>query len=188
MRVSRRVLRSFLRADPVAREPAINLVPMIDILTVLVLYLLVGSIASHLAILQLKLPAPDTAPPPDQPPLALHVVVRKTVLEVADRTGMLKQFPATAEGHDLDGLSSFLGEIKERASRETAITLLVEPDVPYDTLVQVMDAVRVLPHGAVGPNASREMFPGISIGDAPDNGAVDPAATAQPATPAGPSP
>jgi biopolymer transport protein ExbD len=181
MRVSRRALRSFLRSDPVAREAPINLVPMIDILTVLVLYLLVGSIASHLAILQLKLPSPDALPPPDQPPLALHVVVRKNLLEVGDLGGSVQQFPAQAEGHDLASLSSLLAQIKERAPHETSITLLVEPDVPYDTLIQVMDAVRVLPNGAVGPNASREMFPGISIGDAPDNGAIDPNATsAQP--------
>ena len=45
--------------------------------------------------------------------------------------------------------------------------MLLEPDVAYDVLVQVMDTVRV----AVLPEEERmvraELFPEISIGDAP---------------------
>ena len=45
--------------------------------------------------------------------------------------------------------------------------MLLEPDVPYDVLVQVMDVVRE--HHAVetGELVRYELFPEISIGDAP---------------------
>jgi hypothetical protein len=60
-----------------------------------------------------------------------------------------------------------LKELKARFPDQTEATLLLEPDVPYDVLVQVMDTVRVV----VLPQEERmvraELFPEISIGDAP---------------------
>jgi hypothetical protein len=48
----------------------------------------------------------------------------------------------------------------------TVATILSGPNTTYDTLVQVMDTVRVyqLP---VAPFSKAELFPDISIGDAP---------------------
>ena len=52
---------------------------------------------------------------------------------------------------------------------KTDATLLLEPDIPYDVLVAVMDKVRVAEQ--VDPAANRvlrtDLFPDISIGDAP---------------------
>lgn len=167
MSLSRRHLRRLLRADPAAGgEPPINLVPMIDILTVLVLYLLVGSIYKHLAILQLNLPQASTTPPPkDQPKLELTVTVRKDALVVSNHDGLVQSFARPAAGYDYAALGKLLAQIKKRASNEDSVVLLLEPDIPYDTLVQVMDAVRVFPADA-GEGRDAPMFPGIAIGDA----------------------
>jgi hypothetical protein len=56
--------------------------------------------------------------------------------------------------------------VKAKYPDKTEATLLLEKDIPYDTLVQVMDTVRVyqLP---VAPFSKAELFPDISIGDAP---------------------
>jgi hypothetical protein len=86
---------------------------------------------------------------------------------VNDRnSGPLKDFPNTATGLDLDGLSGFVRQIKSQFPDMTDATVLSGPAVPYDTLVQVMDTVRVyqLP---VAPFSKAELFPDISIGDAP---------------------
>jgi ribosomal protein L12E/L44/L45/RPP1/RPP2 len=56
--------------------------------------------------------------------------------------------------------------------------VLAEPDTPYDHLVQVMDAVRVQRHGRRAKLLRAELFPNISIGDAPVRAAARPAATA----------
>ena len=58
-------------------------------------------------------------------------------------------------------------QIKTRFPETTAATVLAQPDTPYDVLVQVMDAVRE--HQQVnGAKVLRsELFPAISIGDAP---------------------
>ena len=58
-------------------------------------------------------------------------------------------------------------QVKSQFPQMTDATILPGPNVSYDTLVQVMDAVRVyqLP-GA--PFSKAELFPDISIADAPD--------------------
>ena len=42
-----------------------------------------------------------------------------------------------------------------------------EPGIPYDTLIQVMDAVRIAKQVQAGSLVKAELFPVISIGDAP---------------------
>ena len=45
--------------------------------------------------------------------------------------------------------------------------MLAEPNTSYDTLVQVMDAVRAGHMAQDGKVVRSELFPNISIGDAP---------------------
>jgi biopolymer transport protein ExbD len=166
MRLSRRALRIAGGNKTASHEANINLVPMIDILTVLVLYLLVGSIASHLAILKLNLPAPSQ-PVPEKPPMALTVQVRATELNVGDANGILTTIPNTPDGYNLGALGDFLAKVKQKNPTETSVTILMEPDLTYDTLVQVMDTARVFPTLPEDAKPGvREMFPNISIGDA----------------------
>ena len=72
-------------------------------------------------------------------------MVRKAKIQVADRgTGLLQEFPNGAQGYDLNALSQFLQRVKERFPSKLDATILLEQDIPYDTLVQVMDTVRVV--------------------------------------------
>ena len=173
MRSSRRALRELERNDLASKgEPPINLVPMIDILTVLVLYLLVGSIFKQFTILQLNLPGPATpGSVEDKPALQLTVILRKDALEVSDRRGTVRRIDDTGAGRDLAALGALLADIKRRSPEEESVTLLLEPDIPYDELVQVMDTARVFPAGTPELQQGIPMFPAIAIGDAPKPGA-----------------
>src|SRR6516164_9515114 len=85
------------------------LVPMIDIFTVLVTFLLMTAVFSRTVILQLNLPAPQTEFKEPPPGLQLEVMVRKDQLMVADRnTGPLHAVPNNAQGYDFDGLTEYL--------------------------------------------------------------------------------
>lgn len=89
--------------------------------------------------------------------------------------------PPTEEVYDLAKLREFLLRIKESYPDKTDSTLLMEQDVAYEHLVGIMDAVRstqVMPKVEEGaqldPGAqpetaleTRELFPDISLGDAP---------------------
>src|SRR5579863_3168964 len=133
-----------------ARRPAeLLLVRMIDIFTVLVTFLLMTAVFSRTVILQLNLPASQTEFREPPPGLVLEVMVRKDLLQVSDRnTGPLATLPNTASGYDYDALTEYLKRVKAKFPEKTEATILLEADTPYDTLVQVMDRVRVFETGS----------------------------------------
>src|SRR6201994_3492164 len=92
------------------RKPAeLLLVPMIDIFTVLVTFLLMTAVFSRTVILQLNMPAAQTEFKEPPPGLQIEVMVRKDLLQVADRnSGPLAMLPNTAAGPDYDGLTEYL--------------------------------------------------------------------------------
>src|ERR1700752_4382107 len=173
-----------------SRKPAeLLLVPMIDIFTLLVTFLLMTAVFSRTVILQLNLPPPQTEFKEPPPGLQLEVMVRKDLIQVADRnTGPLATLPNTASGYNFDGLTEYLKRVKAKFPEKTDASILLEPDTPYDTLVQVMDRVRVFEVSQGMNTVQAELFPDVSIGDAPAidvaaGGAPD-AATAPVPTPA----
>jgi biopolymer transport protein ExbD len=157
------------------RKPSeLMLVPMIDIFTVLVTFLLMTAVFSRTVILELKLPTQSTEFVEPPPGLVLEVLLRKDMVQVADRkTGPLASFPRPAPDapYDLAGLSEYLQTVKAKYPDLTDATLLMEPDIPYDSMVQVMDTVRILEQRQGGTLVQAELFPNVSIGDAPDAGA-----------------
>jgi biopolymer transport protein ExbD len=165
------------------RRPAeLLLVPMIDIFTVLVTFLLMTAVFSRTVVLQLNLPASQTEFKDPPPGLQLEVMVRKDQLMVADRnSGPLHAVPNKPGGPDYDGLTEYLKFVKTKFPEKTDASILLEPDTAYDTLVQVMDHVRVFETGEGANVVQAELFPDISIGDAP---AADAAAAPAAATPA----
>ena len=144
------------------------LVPMIDIFTVLVTFLLMTAVFSRTVIMELKLGSNEqnfVEPPPG---LKLEVIVRKNSLTVADReSGPLRQLPNITSGYNWQGLSDYLQFVKSRYQDMTEATILLEADVPYDILVQTMDRTRVLEVNAGLSTVQAELFPDVSIGDAP---------------------
>lgn len=152
-----------------SRRPSeLLLVPMIDIFTVLVTFLLMTAVFSRTVILELNLPVQQAEFREPPPGLVLEVLVRQGLLQVADRnTGPLATFPSTSQGYDFDGLGTYLQRVKAKFPEKVEATLLLEPEVPYDTLVQVMDKVRVFEVEQSGRTVQAELFPDISIGDAP---------------------
>ncbi|MFT3907667.1 MAG: biopolymer transporter ExbD [Steroidobacteraceae bacterium] len=162
-----RNLRKLLRHQ--RRPSELQLVSMIDIFTVLVTFLLMTAVFSRTVILELRLPTQNASFKEPPPGLQLEVIVRKDGLQVADRgTGPLRTLPmAAAGGYDFGGLTEYLQFVKSRYPDKTDASILLEPDTPYDTLVQVMDRVRVAEVNAGLQTVQAELFPDISIGDAP---------------------
>jgi biopolymer transport protein ExbD len=162
------------------RRPAeLLLVPMIDIFTVLVTFLLMTAVFSRTVILQINMPASQTEFREPPPGLQIEVMVRKSLLQVADRnTGPLATFPNNATGYDYDGLTDYLKRVKAKFPEKTDATILLEPDTPYDILVQVMDRTRVFEVSQGLNTVQAELFPDISIGDAPATEGSAPAGAA----------
>lgn len=157
-RETRRALRRVRRK----RSTELNLVSMIDILTVLMFFLLVNSIG--VSILGINLPN-ENASAAEPPPHNLAVVIRAGDMVLTDNGFAIRSIPLANGAHDFQALAALMRETKQRLPGEAKITLLSEPGIAYDVLVSVMDAVRV-DITAAGPDTV-ELFPQISLGDAP---------------------
>jgi biopolymer transport protein ExbD len=145
----------------------LNIVPMIDMMVILVFFLIFTAVFSKTNILQMNLPNSSSNPLDLPKDLKLEVIIRPDDIVVNDRnSGPLKVLANTGRGYDLENLSEFIRRIKSQYPQMSDATILSGPNITYDTLVQVMDTVRVyqLP---VAPFSKAELFPDISIGDAP---------------------
>jgi biopolymer transport protein ExbD len=145
----------------------INVVPMVDMMLILVFFLIFSAVFTKTNILELNLPGADAAVPDLPQGLNLEVIIRKSGIEIADRgTGLLKSLPITGETYDLKGVSDYLQLVKSKYPDKVDATILLEQDIEYDTLVKVMDTVRVFQ--VPGSQwAMAELFPDVSVGDAP---------------------
>jgi biopolymer transport protein ExbD len=151
------------------KEATINLVSMIDMMTILVFFLLVHGGFVRLAILELNLPTAQSEATAEPPQFQLEVTVRDTGIEVGDRaTGLLNRIDKTGDDYHLDQLTAYLSQVKQQFPDKTDATLLLEPDISYDVLVAVMDRMRVTERMDESNDLVRaDLFPEISIGDAP---------------------
>ena len=153
----------------------LNITVFMNLMVILVPFLLITAVFSRLAILELNLPGSSTEPadPADQT-FQLEITVRTGGIEVGDRNvGAFGIYPNSDKGYDFDALSAKLAEIKKRYPEKTDAAILLEAEISYDTLVQVMDRVRVAQRIEDDKVVRSELFPDISIGDAPvtDGGA-----------------
>lgn len=164
-KVARRISRNHARYRG---RHDLNVVPMIDMMTILVVFLVFSAVFTRTSILELNLPAANAQVPDLPQGLQLEVIVRKDRIEVADRgTGLLKSLPnADAQTYDLKDLAEFLQLVKSKYPDKTDASILLEGDISYDTLVQVMDTVRVFRAPGAGISYG-DLFPDISVGDAP---------------------
>jgi hypothetical protein len=111
---------------------------------ILVFFLLFTAVFSNTNILELNLPAPNSSVPELPKGLQLEVIVRKNVIEIADRnSGVLRSLPRKEGEYDYKGLSDFLQFVKSKYPTVMAASVLMEQDIPYDVLVQTMDNVRL---------------------------------------------
>ena len=150
---------------------ALDITAFMNLIVVLVPFLLSSTVFSRLAILELNLPASASGPTSVKEELQLEVIIRPDALEVSDRNhGLIRRIDNNADGYDYPALSRVQQQIKTQFPDKNAATILSEYNTAYDTLVQVMDAVRVAGSGTT----MVELFPEISIGDAPAAGASAP--------------
>ncbi len=155
----------------------LELTAFINLIVVLVPFLLSTAVFTRLTVMDLALPAPGGALEQIKAgELQLEVVIRADAYEVGDRVGGLIQrvergaTAATAAGA-LKTLNALMVQIKLKHPTRTEVSVLAEPQTPYERLVEVMDAVRSAPtatqQGGKTVVVAGELFPEIAVGDAP---------------------
>jgi biopolymer transport protein ExbD len=152
----------------------LNITAFMNLMVILVPFLLITAVFSRLAVLELNLPGSSSEPvEPQEQAFQLEVIIRADKIEVGDRNqGLLGVYPNKGDGYDYEALSNKLSELKRRYPSKTDASILLEQDIEYDTLVQVMDRVRITERVDEEEQSVKrfDLFPDISIGDAPVSG------------------
>jgi biopolymer transport protein ExbD len=124
---------------------------------------------------ELSLPSSNSGGAVQEPSFRVEVVVRDAGLELTNGTDVIAAIPKVDEEYDLETLSQYLLSLKRDYPDENDASVLLEPDIPYDYLIQVMDTVRSaelpLERVAEEPDAPQfqrvALFTDIAIGEAP---------------------
>ena len=148
----------------------LNITSFMNLMVVLVPFLLISAVFSQIAILQLNLPSTAASSKAQKKKIRIEVVVRQNRIEIGDGNKLIKRIPNTDEGYNVRELSTVLLAIKKRYPEKKDATILLEPDIEYDVLVKLMDGIGTAEIIRGLTVQKLELFPQISIGDAPSSG------------------
>ncbi len=137
-----------------------------NLMVVLVPFLLITAVFSRITVAELDLPSARSAAPAT-PAFRVEVVVRAAGLEIMDGKQVIAAIPKKDGAYDLSMLSEHLVEIKRAYPQKDDASVLLEPNIQYDHLIQVMDTVRGVETHDGGQTIRADLFTAISIGDAP---------------------
>lgn len=151
-------------------KPDLDMTTFLNLMVVLVPFLLITAVFSRITIVELSLPgsAGGVAVTPE-PKFRLEVIVREDGLELTNGSAVIATLPKVDGEYDLDRLSEFVIALKRDHPNDDDASVLLEPAIEYDYLIQVMDAVRSteLPVNGSDEFSRVALFTDIAIGDAP---------------------
>jgi biopolymer transport protein ExbD len=149
--------------------PDLDITTFMNLMVVLVPFLLITAVFSRVTILELSVPTAAGGSAMTQPNFTIEVIVRKAGLELANGASVVAAFPKADDEYDMKKLSEMLIRLKSDYPQKDDATVLMEPDIEYDYLIRIMDAVREaeIPDENGGESRKVVLFPKISIGDAP---------------------
>ncbi len=153
-----------------SKEPVeLDMTTFLNLMVVLVPFLLITAVFSRITIVELSLPSASDAAARRQPGFGLEVIVRNAGLELTNGTAVIARIPKVDDEYDLERLSQFVMSLKRDHPDKENASVLLEPDIEYDHLIQVMDVVRSAELPAEGDEEPMRvaLFTDIAIGDAP---------------------
>ncbi|WOH38948.1 biopolymer transporter ExbD [Thalassotalea fonticola] len=165
-----------LRKPRIKRQEAeLDITSFMNLMIVLVPVLLMMMVFSHITVLDLKLPEltdPSVQTESDEEQVKqLELMVRDDQIEVYyPQSYLLKTIPSKDGDYDYDSLVQTLKQVKqlliEQGIDKNDLSLLLEPQIDYQTIVTLMDKSRSYKAVVVASVVDAELFPNISLGDA----------------------
>lgn len=171
------------KARPIEVQREINIVPYLDIMVNLVMFMLM-SMTGFVTFQMINVNAPDVAdasvqadptvpPPKDQDqPFVLNVSISERGFYIAATGGLLTgdaeeaeegkeegkaapTIPLKGGEYDFAALEAKMGEIKSRWPDKSQVILAADAKIRYEVVVQTMDAMR--------GDSSRLLFPDVAF-------------------------
>lgn len=157
------------------QEAELDITSFMNLMIVLVPVLLLSLVFSQVRILNLQLPiaAQEQDQQVEDEPKILELIVSQTGFELNYPSGiLLKKFEKNEQGYNFLLLSQYLQDLKltfqQNAIEKNDIVLLLTADINYQTIVSTMDTVRSFKAVVAANLVDAELFPEISLGDAPE--------------------
>ena len=152
----------------------LDMTTFLNLMVVLVPFLLITAVFSRITIVELNLPSSRGGAAAAEPTIRIEVIVRELGLEISNGTSVIASIPKVEGEYDLATLSEMVMTLKRQNPDSNDASVLLEPDIEYDYLIQVMDVVRSAALPSEDETALEEhqltrvaLFTNISIGDAP---------------------
>lgn len=141
-------------------QQELSLTSLMDMITILVVFLLVTAVFAKTAVIETYLPQEggiEAVPSAGKAPDVLIVVTTENGFNLG---GLGKgSIPKKGGYYDYRLLTMELIKLKERHPDKEEAILIFSPDTSYDTVIKVMDATRETAEGA-----RRKLFPLASLG------------------------
>ena len=168
--------KSRIRRLSAPREPEpgdvageLNVVPYLDIITNIMMFVLVSVSVAFTSTISTTAQATTRREAPPAHALRLTALITgqgvalktsgASIAPGCESVGAGVTVPNRGGAYDLAGLTACARHIKgssPEAANETQVSVAASPDVPYETVVGVMDALRADEHG--------ELFPEVALG------------------------
>jgi biopolymer transport protein ExbD len=155
-------------------EKELDITSFMNLMIVLVPVLLMSMVFAHTTVLNLKLPdlAASADSVQDLQDQQLELVIYPDHMDLNYPAGTrLKRIEQVEGDYDYKLLSTVLQEVKrqlrEKGIQKKDIMVLSQPDTDYQTIVSIMDTVRSFQAIVAADVVDAELFPDISLGDAP---------------------
>jgi len=147
----------FKKRKQVATAFEINVTPMLDLFSVLIIFLLATSVFSATGELRIEVPFLSSRPPPKQetldnkpePTVSVTVDIDTVKYQRATtaKSTILDQIEVPLNEEGLDKIQSKIYDIRKEKPDFDKVTVFTQPEVPYEKLVMVLDSLRELRPG-----------------------------------------
>lgn len=155
------------KSSPFAKAAEIDMVPMMNLFTVLVPILLLAAVFANITVLELEIPPAGSGEAgvdrsPDTGSLNLVVVVAEEGITVGGNGGFLPTLLREEGTIDPERFASLLATVRSEYPDEARLTVASESGISYEEVVLVMDLCRESGFTEIGLSALHDTPPGAT--------------------------
>ena len=153
----------------VSEPTELDVTTFLNLMVVLIPFLLITAVFSRITIVELDLPTNAGGAAAEDQAFRIEVIVRESGIEIGNGTVVIAGIPKVDGEYDLPTLASYMLSLKRDHPDTDKASVLLEPEIPYDYLIKVMDIVRsaeVMQVDQLEP-VQLALFHQISVGEAP---------------------
>jgi len=130
----------------------LDVTPLMNVMMILIPFLISMTVFTQVAAINFSLPPAidngsnteeDTPPPQEPEKLDISIAITDNGFTIAGTGQVLPPIPKTSDGqYNLPALDKTLRTIKMQYPQQEDIVLLIEPEILYENIVDVMDVCR----------------------------------------------